>query len=86
MWQKQHKQKSQNNIQKQTKNKQYLASLPEGERAAAEGEMKRWQSAMTYKFAGALDDFVGRPEPVVNIDRPRDGQTQRFWRFVPVKP
>ena len=47
----------------QTHKTEYLASLPESERAAAEGEMKRWQSAMTYKFAGALDDFVGRPEP-----------------------
>lgn len=47
----------------QTHKTEYLASLPEDQRDAAANEMKRWQSAMTYKFAGALDDFVGRPEP-----------------------
>jgi|GEM_PF-128965 len=47
----------------QTHKTEYIASLPEGQREAAAAEMKRWQSAMTYKFAGALDDFVGRPEP-----------------------
>lgn len=47
----------------QTHKTEYLATLPEAERAKADAEMKRWQSAMTYKFAGALDDFIGRPEP-----------------------
>ncbi len=41
----------------------YLESLPEKDRPAAEAELKRWSSAMTLKFAGALDDFIGRPEP-----------------------
>jgi hypothetical protein len=46
----------------QTHKTEYLATLPEKERPQAEAEMKRWQSAMTYKFAGALDDFIGRPD------------------------
>ena len=41
----------------------FFPSLPEAERPAVAHEMDRWSSAMTYKFAGALDDFIGRPEP-----------------------
>lgn len=52
----------------QTHKSEYLASLPESEREGAEIEMNRWQSAMTYKFAGALDDFIGRPEPETAAD------------------
>ena len=48
----------------------------------------RWRLEESSELGSWLPvgEFVGRAEPVVTIDRPRDGQTQRYWRFVPVKP
>lgn len=66
----------------QTNKQAYLESLPESERAAAETDMKRWQSAMTYKFAGALDDFIGRPEPETVGDAMTQQQQNLYDRAV----